>query len=333
MSPRVSIIVPVYNAAEFVTAALEHTATQTYQDVEIVIVDDGSRDDTAALAEAFTQREPRARLIRMGENGGVARARHRAIQESRGEYFWFIDADDGWNEHALEHLVAAADAGPCDVVVAGARIVYDGGAGSRPIAAPESPPVDNVDAMSMLLSGRITGHLWNKLFRRSLMQRIGLVPARVHSDLAMVADALSRARFVAFLDLEVYEYRLRSGSIITSGSRRAESLALVGDAVTEAARRASPALVDSDEHRYFVCRYIVLSGAKDAALAPYEPAEGRRLFESMRGRITNQDLLLLARRRDVQRLALATSARWSKPVYRGLLQVADRWFRVRGAGV
>ncbi|GAA1838317.1 glycosyltransferase family 2 protein [Agromyces salentinus] len=324
MSPRVSIIVPVYNAADFIASALEHTRTQTFEDIEIVIVDDGSRDDTAALAEAFTRTEPRARLIRMPENGGVARARRRAVEESRGEYLWFIDADDGWNERALLHLVAAADAGPFDVVVAGARFVYDGGTSTRPIPVPDSPPVDNVGAMSMLLSGRITGHLWNKLFRRDLMQQIALVPARVHSDLAMVADALSRAGSVAFLDTNVYDYRLRSGSIITSGSRRAESLALVGDAVTAAARRASPSLVEGEDHRYFVCRYIVLSGTKDAVLAPYEPAEGRRLYEGMRSRITNRDLLVLARRRDLRRLALATSARWSKPVYRRLLQLAER---------
>jgi len=156
------------------------------------------------------------------------------------------------------------------------------------------------------------------------MSQIDLVPARVHSDLAMVAEALSRAGSVAFLDVEVYDYRLRSGSIITSGSRRAESLALVGDAVTAAARRASPALVESEDHRYFMCRYIVLSGTKDAVLAPYEPAEGERLFRQLRDRITTRDLLELARRRDLRRLALATSARWSKPVYRRLLKLAER---------
>ncbi|MEU1971729.1 glycosyltransferase [Microbacterium sp. NPDC019599] len=321
-NPIVSVVIPAYNVAEFLGSAVDQLVAQTLDDIEIIIVDDGSTDGSAELALELAAAEPRVRVVIQPENAGVARARRRATQEARGEYLWFVDADDAWPETALEQLVARARQGDLDVTVAGATFVYGGGASTRPLRAPASPDVDGRDAFQMLLTGGITGHLWNKLFRRELMARCTFAPARVQSDLIMVADALSRAGRVGFLDRSVYDYRLRSGSIITSNSRRAESLAIIDAAVAENVERLG--LADSPDYRYFRARYVHLSGIKDALVASYDRQERAELLKSCREALSLSDVWRFARDRDFKRFTLAATAKTSVRAHHAILRAADR---------
>ena len=109
--PLVTVVVPAWNAEQTVAATLESVASQTYRNLEIIVVDDGSTDRTAAVAEAFCANESRARLIRKS-NGGVASARNCAISEARGDWVAPIDADDLWHPTKIEKQVEAAYAAP-----------------------------------------------------------------------------------------------------------------------------------------------------------------------------------------------------------------------------
>lgn len=320
-APAVSVIVPAYKAAAYLRAGIPRLEEQDFRDFEVVIVEDGSGDDTAAAARELAAQLPRVRAVVLEQNGGVARARQRAVAESRGEYLWFIDADDGWPATALSTLVEAARHTHADVVVASALFVYQGGS-TRPLPSPGGASVGGREAFGMLLRGEITGHLWNKLFRREVMARASFAPARVQSDLVMVADALSHAGEVAFIPDTVYEYRLRAGSIITSTSKRAESLHIIDEAVAADARRLG--LADSDDHRYFRARYIQLSGIKDALFASYDDTERRRHLRHRRSSLSLGDVVLFARRRDARRFALAATAKTSLTAHRALLKAADR---------
>jgi glycosyltransferase involved in cell wall biosynthesis len=109
--PLVSVIVPAWNAQATIEESLRSAAGQSYRDIEILVVDDGSTDRTAAIVERFCETEPRARLIRK-ENGGVASARNRAIAEATGEWIAPLDADDLWHPSKIEKEVAAAQSPP-----------------------------------------------------------------------------------------------------------------------------------------------------------------------------------------------------------------------------
>ena len=110
-SPLVSVIIPAWNAQSTLPETLASAAAQTYEKLEIIIVDDGSTDRTAEVAEEFCTTEPRARLIRK-ENGGVASARNVGIAQARGEWFAPLDADDLWHPTRTAKMVAAALAAP-----------------------------------------------------------------------------------------------------------------------------------------------------------------------------------------------------------------------------
>ncbi len=164
-APRVSIVLPVFRAAAFLPRAVDQLVALDYPDLEVVIVDDGSGDDTAETARVLTADDDRIRVVELPRNGGVARARRAGVEAATGEYVWFVDADDAWSPDALRTLVGMATARDADVVVAAATLVTRGG-DRRPLVPPVSPPVSGRAAFRMLLRGEITGHLWNKMFRR-----------------------------------------------------------------------------------------------------------------------------------------------------------------------
>lgn len=321
----ISVVLPVYNDARHLPDAIDRVLGQVGVDVELVLVDDGSTDGSPAIARAAADRDRRVALIELPENVGVALARQRGVQEASGNWIWFVDSDDHWQPDAAARLAGAVARCPeTDVVVAGARYTFESGRTATSLDAPGGPPVGPDEAFRLLLTGTITGHLWNKLFRRELLLRTEFTPARVQSDLALVAQALAGAARVSFLPVPVYDYRVRSGSLITSRPSRAESLELLARAVAAAAHRLEPPVADTDEYRYFVTRYLTLSGIKDAVLGPYADDERIRHIRRLRGRLHVRDLVLLARRRDLKRLALAVSAKVSVRAFRGLLAVADR---------
>ncbi|WP_104198760.1 glycosyltransferase family 2 protein [Cryobacterium sp. Y29] len=319
-SPVVSIIVPAYNAAEFLESAIERLLGQTLDDFEIIVVDDGSTDTTATIGARAAAANANVHYFREEHNGGVARARARAVAESRGEFLWFVDCDDEWADSALEKLMAAARSTGADVIVCGASYVYPGR--RRPLVVPLlNNPITGAEAFVLLLDGELTGHLWNKLFRRSLTREIEFTPTRVHSDLAMVAQLLAAADRVAFISDSLYSYVVRGGSIIRSGLRRAESLLLVEQAVTNAAITLDTRIIRSNSYGYFRLRYVLLSGLKDALTGPYDADERAEIVSELRSRLTWRLILLAARRRDWRRLVLAGTAKLSVPLHRRVLRL------------
>lgn len=104
-SPVVSIVTPVYNVEKFIEETMDSVRAQTFEDWEMLLVEDGCKDNTVGVIEAYLERtgDTRIRLIRMEQNGGAARARNRGVMEARGAYLTYLDADDLWEPQKLEH--------------------------------------------------------------------------------------------------------------------------------------------------------------------------------------------------------------------------------------
>ena len=320
--PTVSVILPAYEAEAYLAATLKDLLEQSFTDFEIVVVDDGSTDGTEQVASEYAKLDDRVKLLSLDQNVGVARARERAVRASRGDYLWFVDVDDRRSADALRVLVDTARENEADIVVCGAEYAYDDGS-TRVIRPPHlASPISGRMAFRMLLDGAITGHLWNKLFRRSLTDSIEFTPARVHSDLAMVAQLLASARRVATVDDILYSYLLRSGSIIRSGTRRGDSLLIVGAAVRGVAESLDLRIPGSPEFRYFEVRFLLLSRMKDALLGPYDDRERTSAVRSIRRSITWRSIAVVAARGDFKRLLLALSAKVGPRLHRTVLAIA-----------
>ncbi|MCL2493483.1 MAG: glycosyltransferase family 2 protein [Clostridiales bacterium] len=139
---RVSVIIPVYNAAAYVAQAASSVLAQTFGDFELLLVDDGSEDGSAAVCEEIAAADARVRVLRHGENRGVAAARNTGAAAARGAWIAFLDADDSWLPEKLAcqmDVIAAAEAPSCPAAGRGAAPVhlcctgatfFEGGAGS-----------------------------------------------------------------------------------------------------------------------------------------------------------------------------------------------------------
>jgi len=122
MEPRVSVLIPCYNAGRYLAAALDSVLAQTYQDFEIIVVDDGSEDDSAAVAARY----PRVRYFH-NAHSGISATRNLAISKARGDIIVFLDADDLWVPEKLEKQVAYLDSHPeCELVYTLVRNFFDG---------------------------------------------------------------------------------------------------------------------------------------------------------------------------------------------------------------
>jgi teichuronic acid biosynthesis glycosyltransferase TuaG len=133
----ISIVTPGYNAARFVGATIESVLSQTYEDWELLVVDDCSRDETAEIVARYAASDPRVRLLRHERNGGPARSRDTAIAAARGRYVAFLDSDDLWLPWKLERQLAyMRQTGAAFTFTAYRRISADGHRTGRLIHVP-----------------------------------------------------------------------------------------------------------------------------------------------------------------------------------------------------
>ncbi len=162
MSPSVSAVIPCYNGAEFLREAIDSALGQTYPPLDVIVVDDGSTDDSAAIAASYG---PPVRVLRQ-ENQGESVARNRGIDEARGDWIAFLDADDYWEPTKLEKQIAAAAPG---VVCVHTEWYYFGQI-NRTVRYARVPEEDRY-ALWRLLLGRVHLNMSSVLVPRSLPAR------------------------------------------------------------------------------------------------------------------------------------------------------------------
>ena len=168
-TPCVSVIIPAYKAASTLARTLQSVQAQSFRDWEVVLVDDGSPDDGAAIAEGFAAADARIRVIRQ-ENGGVSRARNRAVAESRGEILAFMDADDLWEPDKLALHVQQMRLNPAlGMSWAQIRFLYPDGS---PTAVISNRPVRGVGARD-LLAENMACTMSNLVARRRTFDQVG----------------------------------------------------------------------------------------------------------------------------------------------------------------
>ena len=214
-NPRVSVIIPTYNAAPFIARTLNSILEQDFSDLEVVVVDDGSTDDTTVIVDGF---ESRVRLIRQ-QNAGVAAARNRAIAEARGDLIAFLDHDDVWYPGKLRRQVALLDSRP------EVGVVY----GNAQFIDLEDKRMWTYLSAPRLHRGRVLLPLFLDCFiplltavvRTKLIARIGAFSPRWH--IAEDYDLFLRAAEVTevdYVDGIVAGYRIHPGNLSRSYARR-----------------------------------------------------------------------------------------------------------------
>ena len=203
----VSIIVPVYKAEKYIHQCIDSLLTQTYRNIEVILVDDGSPDNCGKICDEYAAKDCRVKVIHQ-QNGGVSVARQTGIDHATGEYSIHADPDDWVELNMIEELVAKAVANNADMVICD---FYRESKSDR-IHVCQNPGND-LSASAVLrkiLSQQLHGSCWNKLVNRSRIEGIGFTP----EDLCILEDELYNIRILArkikvsYLPKALYHYRI-----------------------------------------------------------------------------------------------------------------------------
>ena len=224
-SGTISVIVPVYNVEEYLPRCLESILGQTYRDLQVILVDDGSTDGSSRLCAEFAERDPRIECIRIS-NSGVSAARNRGLEAAKGRWIGFVDADDyieaGFYETLVTHLTHSDKQIVCCGVRAedteGNRIERFKG---RRLPAGEQD-FDRDDALLRYLNPDtriLYWAVWNKLYSAELLKGIAFENEKVIAeDFDFTLRCFLRSDGLRYIPDELYHYLVRPGSAIT-GSR------------------------------------------------------------------------------------------------------------------
>lgn len=215
----VSIIVPVYKSERTLCVCVESLLRQTEEDVEIILVDDGSPDGCPRLCDELAEKDPRIRVVHK-ENGGVSSARNRGIEEARGEYLLFVDSDDYVEPDMVEELLSRI--GGMDMAVCGFHHHFMG----RDVE--KVPPIQAWTGAESFLVLYGEGYLnmpWNKLFRRNLAGRFD-ESLSLGEDLLFNLDYLRRASGVAVVQKPLHHYIQNNTGNTLSSKKRTDKLEL-----------------------------------------------------------------------------------------------------------
>ena len=201
--PFFSVVVPVYNVRQWVGRAIESILAQTFEDFELIVIDDGSTDDSAEVVAQYT--DPRVKLIRQ-ENRGNGRARNRGIEASTGKWIAFLDADDQWLPGILEDYYRVISDHPgIDFCYSSFRRIYPDGR-SVPAMKIEGidTPILSEDSFRDGLYGRFTPWIRAMTVRRALLEETGLFPSgvRLGTDRYRIVRIVLKSRQTAFIPRE-----------------------------------------------------------------------------------------------------------------------------------
>lgn len=213
----VSIIVPVYNIIEYLPACAESLRKQTQQDIEIILVDDGSTDGSGQLCDSLAKEDMRIRVIHK-KNGGLSSSRNAGLTAATGDWVLFVDGDDYLVQNAVEQLLNVAKKHPdADFI----QFLYQETDGSwQPEEQmPETMVLTDVsDLFNKLYAlGGVAASACTKLFRRELFDSLRFKEGIRHEDEELCTRLLPKCSKVVYTELVLYGYVMRQGSIIHSG--------------------------------------------------------------------------------------------------------------------
>ena len=227
--PLISIIVPVYNAEQYLEKCVNSIINQTYTNLEIILVDDGSPDNCGAICDEYAKKDSRIKVIHE-KNSGQSIARNAGLDNATGEFVGFIDSDDTIEPGMFEDLYNAIQG--VDLAVCGHSLVYDGKV--------ESASTDNIieldkEGLWREVFGKLNNAVWNKLFKRELINDLRFDLRFAHGeDLIFNIRYLERANLGKVVDKPLYNYYKRNDSITTGKFTRRKLLEI--DSKDEALR-------------------------------------------------------------------------------------------------
>lgn len=216
-NPLISVIVPIYKVEDYLDSCVQSIENQTYENLEIILVDDGSPDHCPAICDNWAERDYRIKVVHK-ENGGLSDARNAGMAVASGELISFIDSDDTIEPEFLELLYSALEENNADVAECAVSYVDEEGRVLRRRYAAQTQTMDRMEALRRLvLEDGIYQTVWNKLYRRQAAIDIPFATGKCNEDEFWTWQVFDRIEKLAVVQKPLYNYLQRNSSIIGVG--------------------------------------------------------------------------------------------------------------------
>lgn len=226
---EISIIVPVYNVEQYLENCIESILNQTFKDFELILVDDGSTDNSGKICDIYEKKDSRIKVIHKN-NGGLSSARNTGLDIACGKYIGFVDSDDSIHPKMYEVLYNLIEKYKSDISCCNYKYTYDiSNQNHEELNLNEVIEMSNIEAIEKLYDKDLGVRLvvaWNKLYHKRLFDNIRYKVGRLHEDEFMAHRILYNSKKITYVDNELYYYLQREGSIMSqiSYKRKVDAL-------------------------------------------------------------------------------------------------------------
>ena len=213
----ISVFVPAYKTEKYIRQCVDSILNQTYKNLEIILVDDGSPDKCPEICDAYAKQDDRIIVIHQ-DNAGVSAARNKALDICRGDYISFVDSDDWLEPETYDSVMQAIHQHNVDVVLFAANVIESGmKTGVRFDYFPEGTIKSASEMMQLTLEDRVGGQVWMKVYTRKCWNNVRFPVGRIYEDLAISFKPFLNAENGAFFyQKALYNYRLNPSGISLS---------------------------------------------------------------------------------------------------------------------
>lgn len=216
MEEKISVIIPIYQVEKFLNKCIESVISQTYKCLEILLIDDGSKDNCPKICDQYAKEDKRIKIIHK-ENGGLSDARNMGIKNAKGDYIFFLDSDDWVDQRIISHLYMLIKKYDADIAECQYEKVYKEDAIINNEDKEEIKVYTPKESLENLITERSGNRVvsWNKLYKKKLFNQIEFPMGKIHEDEYTTYKLLYQCKKIVVTNLKFYYYRQRENSIIS----------------------------------------------------------------------------------------------------------------------
>lgn len=213
-SKKISVVVPVFNVEPFLDKCIDSIVKQTYKNLEIILVDDGSSDNCPQICDEWARKDERIKVVHK-KNGGLSDARNAGMDIATGEYMGFVDSDDWIHKDMLYMLYNNMRINSSDISVCGVEMLWTNGTERKLLTRSGNTVLDKEDAMRAIIEESwLKQPVWNKLYKTRLIKDIKFPAGKYHEDVFWSYQAIAKAKKVSIFDSIGYYYVQHQNSIM-----------------------------------------------------------------------------------------------------------------------
>lgn len=222
----ISVIVPVYKVENFLERCIESILCQSYTELEIILVDDGSPDNCGKICDKYARKDSRIKVIHK-KNGGLSSARNAGLAIATGDYISFVDSDDWVDQGIYETMISVARDTSADIIEAGYRFYRPWKTENKILETKDTGEVkvyNNIEALNTFYFGPqmfdgLTVMVWTKIYKRQLLDNLRFAEGYINEDLEFTPRAFYYAKKIAKVEKTFYNYNIHLGTSSTSGMK------------------------------------------------------------------------------------------------------------------